>query len=93
MTESLWIIEKAILFYTGYRSDTEILDKHPGYIGAQKGGKCRPEMDVLHSQGKKCQQYYNGLLFIPCDVVQNRQVVDSHLQRFGEFDRHLCEGV
>src|SRR5574344_2387936 len=33
-------------------------------------------MNILHAQGKQRQQYDDGFLLIPCDVIDNRQLVD-----------------
>ncbi len=51
-------------------------------------------MDILHSEAQQGQKHYHRLLLIPCDVVDNRQIVDtlqaeSVLESIGNHDERI----
>lgn len=83
-----------IVFHRTNACDAEIFHQHSGNGGGKEGGQGRAEMNVLYAQRQQCQQYNDGLLFIPGDVVHYGQFVhvvqtEGVLERKGGHDQRI----
>ena len=56
--------------------NAKVLNENLCHIGAEERRQSGTEVDILDTQVQQSQQYDNSLLLIPCDVVNNGQVVD-----------------
>ena len=65
-----------VSIYISDSGNTKVFDQDIGNIWRQEGRQSRAEMNIFNAQGKQCQKNDNGLLFIPGDIVNNRQLVD-----------------
>ena len=61
---------------SGNASYSEGVDQYFCYIRREEGRQCRAQMNVLHAQTQQGKQHNHRLLFVPRDIIGNRQFVD-----------------
>ncbi len=51
-------------------------------------------MNIFDAEGKQCQKNDNGFLFVPGDIINNRQLVDiSQAKNFLQLERDQCQRI
>lgn len=75
-------------------ADAEVLDENLGDIRGEESRQRRSEVDVLDAEVQQGQQDDDGLLLVPSDVEDKRQLVDViKTEDFLELERDQREAV
>ena len=82
-----------VLVHGGDRGDVELLLKDFQNVGCEESGQRGASVDIAYTEREKGQEYDDGLLFVPGDVVDDRQVVDAFdIQRVFQREGYADEG-
>ena len=75
-------------------ADAKVLDENLGDIRGEESRQRRSEVDVLDAEVQQGQQDDDGLLLVPSDVEDKRQLVDViKTEDFLELERDQREAV